>query len=138
MATLSSQKSAGRGLRAPLAICFLLLGCAGPTPAPPPTPQPPASHRELARRYAPVIHQGAASTQDFITAVDFDGDWVGNNNWENQPTGDLSAHVYYSVVETETHWFLFYAIFPPATTPRTRAKNRTVVTKTIRRNSSPK
>lgn len=72
-----------------------------------------ASYLELAHCYAPVIHQGVASDQDFITAVNFDGDWIGNNNWENQPTGDRSAYVYYSVVETETHWFLFYALFHP-------------------------
>lgn len=67
----------------------------------------------LAYRYAPVIHQGAATDQDYITAVDFDGDWIGNNNWENQPIGNLAAYVYYSVVETKTHWFLFYSLFHP-------------------------
>jgi len=96
-----------------VAVGFLVPGCAGSTTATPGTPPSPASHLELARHYAPVIYQGAASDQDFITAVDFDGDWVGNNNWENQPTGDLSAHVYYSVAETETHWFLFYSLFHP-------------------------
>lgn len=67
----------------------------------------------LAKHYAPVIHQGAASEQDYITAFDFDGDWIGNNNWENQPIGDLSAYVYYSVIESKTHWFLFYSLFHP-------------------------
>ena len=43
-------------------------------------------YESLARHYAPVIHQGAASDQDYITALDFDSDWIGNNNWENQPT----------------------------------------------------
>ncbi|RME49810.1 MAG: hypothetical protein D6796_04325, partial [Caldilineae bacterium] len=71
------------------------------------------SYDELAARYAPVIYQGFATDQDYLTAVDFDGDWVSNNNWQNQPTGDLSAHVYYSVIESGTHWFLFYAIFHP-------------------------
>ncbi len=71
------------------------------------------SYRELALRWAPIIYQGAASDQDYITRVDFDGDWVGNNNWENQPTGDLSAYVYYSVTETETHYFIFYSLFHP-------------------------
>jgi hypothetical protein len=102
-------------------VTLALSSCAPPTPAAaPPLSSPPfggkeggASHQELARHYAPIIRQGVASDQDFITAVDFDGDWVGNNNWENQPTGDLSAYVYYSVAETETHWFLFYALFHP-------------------------
>jgi hypothetical protein len=93
----------------------LLLGCGNQTPTPEPVvvAQAPASHEELARRYAPVIRQGTASDQDYLTAADFDGDWVSNNNWENQPTGDLSAYVYYSVAETETHWFLFYSLFHP-------------------------
>jgi hypothetical protein len=98
-----------------LAFILLLLGCGGSTPAPEPTDaaQPPASHEGLVRHYAPVIQHGVATDQDFITGVEFDGDWVSNNNWENQPAGDLSAHVYYSVAETETHWFLFYALFHP-------------------------
>jgi len=67
----------------------------------------------LAQHYAPVIYHGTASDQDFLTRANFDGDWISNNNWENQPTGDLSAYVYYSVVETETHWFVFYSLFHP-------------------------
>lgn len=67
----------------------------------------------IAMHYAPIIYQGAASDQDYLTRVDFDEDWIGNNNWENQTTGDLSAHVYYSVIETETHWFIFYSLFHP-------------------------
>lgn len=97
-------------------VLLALAGCAdsGPTPAPSTgSAEAPASHEELARRYAPVIHQGTFSDQDFITAVDFDGDWISNNNWENQAGGDLSAYVYYSVTETDSHWFLFYALFHP-------------------------
>jgi len=73
----------------------------------------PVSHEELALRYGPIIYQGVATSKDYITALDFDGDWIGNNNWENQPIGDLRAHVYYSVIESETHWFLFYSLFHP-------------------------
>ena len=93
-------------------VTLALTSCASPTPAAT-LPASPPSYEDLAFYYAPVIHQGVASDQDFIVAVDFDGDWVGNNNWENQPTGDLSACVYYSVVKTETHWFLFYSLFHP-------------------------
>lgn len=98
-----------------IVVLLLALACAGPatTPMPVVSPEAPASPAELARRYAPVIRHGSASSQDYITAADFDGDWVGSNNWENQPTGDLSAHVYYSVIETSSHWFLFYALFHP-------------------------
>jgi len=99
-----------------LALACLLASCgpATPTPLPPvETGQPPPSYFDLARHYAPAIYQGAASDQDYIAAADFDGDWIGNNNWENQPSGDLSARVYYSLVETESHWFLFYALYHP-------------------------
>ena len=72
-----------------------------------------AFYYELAKHYAPVIYQGAVSDQDYIAALDFDGDWIGNNNWENQPRGDLAAYVYYSVIESRSHWFLFYSLFHP-------------------------
>ncbi len=94
-------------------LLFLLAGCNTPPTPTPNAPQPAASHEALATHYAPIIYQGAASDQDFLTAVDFDGDWIGNNNWEHQPTGDLRAFVYNSVIETETHWFLFYALYHP-------------------------
>ena len=61
-----------------------------------------------------VLYQGAASDQDYLTAMDFDGDWVGNSNWKNQPEGDLTAVVYSSIIETETHYYLFYALFHPS------------------------
>jgi len=95
-----------------LACALATCGQAAPQLTPVP-PGPPASYDALARRYAPIIHQGAASDQDFVTAADFDGDWIGNNNWQNQPSGNLAAYVYYSVVETETHWYLFYSLFHP-------------------------
>lgn len=96
-------------------LCLLVAGGCGPEatgPAPAGT-QAAATYEELARHYAPVIQQGAASDQDYITAADLDGDWIGSNNWENQPAGDLAAYVYYSVIETETHWFCFYSLFHP-------------------------
>lgn len=78
---------------------------------------------ELALRYAP-IHEQEVHTRgshalrgeaDFITAYDFDGDDDASNNWDH--TGDprfpLSAHAYYSVVETATHWYLTYQFFHP-------------------------
>ena len=99
-----------------LALVSLLVSCGPGAPTMVPAPaatQSPASHVDLARHYAPVIYQGAATDQDYITAVDMDSDWIGSNNWENQPSGDLSAHVYNSVIETESHWFLFYSLFHP-------------------------
>ena len=72
---------------------------------------------DLAAHWAPVIYQDTDSTYykgDYITRFDFDGDWVGNNNWENLDNYDLIwAYVYYAVIETETHYFIFYMFFHP-------------------------
>lgn len=67
----------------------------------------------LARRFAPVWRQDTASDQDFLTAIDFDGNWVGDDNWENQPLFPARATVYWGGVETDTHVFLTYATFHP-------------------------
>lgn len=77
----------------------------------------PQSEREVAARFAPVFYQalGDNPRSDYITNFDFDGDWFGDNNWQN--AGDkrfpLKAYVYYAVAETPTHYFLHYAVFHP-------------------------
>lgn len=77
------------------------------------------THEEIAIHYAPVIDQavnvllGAGGRGDFITAVDYDGDWSCLNNWENLVSGDLRAVVYYSVQETDTHYFAGYYFYHP-------------------------
>jgi hypothetical protein len=74
-----------------------------------------ASHREdLARRFAPVIVQDCASRADYITRFDFDGDWNGRNNWENlTDSRPLPAFVYFSVIETVSHYYFTYSLFHP-------------------------
>lgn len=73
--------------------------------------------REIAVRFAPIFYQalGENPRSDYITNFDFDGDWRGDNNWENLDNKKfpLLAHVYYSVSETATHYFLHYAVFHP-------------------------
>lgn len=70
---------------------------------------------EIAARFAPVFYQalGENKRADYITNFDFDGDWRGDNNWThtNDENFRLKAFVYYSVVETETHFFIHYAVF---------------------------
>lgn len=83
----------------------------------------PAFRAELALRYAPIHHQdvhtrGAhalSGAADYLTAVDFDGDNDAGNNWDNagDPRFALSAHAYFSVVETPSHWFITYDFFHP-------------------------
>jgi len=95
------------------------------------------THEEIAARWAPIHYQDTDSSDyfgDLITAVDYDGDWEATNNWDSLHLGDyfdpdrcpgllpichdthqhaLPAHVYYSVVETCTHWYIIYDFFHP-------------------------
>ncbi|MGA9998194.1 MAG: hypothetical protein WBP93_22465 [Pyrinomonadaceae bacterium] len=76
-----------------------------------------ARDRQIAATFAPIFYQalGDSPRHDYITNFDFDGDWRGNNNWENSanPRFPLKAYIYYSVSETETHFFIHYAAFHP-------------------------
>ncbi|MFP2908859.1 hypothetical protein ACLESD_28175 [Pyxidicoccus sp. 3LFB2] len=75
----------------------------------------------LAKRWAPIHYQdvdvtgshGLSGRGDYLTRVDFDGDWSGTNNWENTASRPLTAHAYHSLVETSTHWYLVYTFFHP-------------------------
>ncbi len=72
----------------------------------------------LALRWAPVHYQDTDSSDydaDYLSTVNFDSDWDAKNNWERQDDNLswLSGAVYYSVVETGTHWHLVYAFYHP-------------------------
>lgn len=74
--------------------------------------------RELAEHWAPVIFQDTdetAAKADYITRFDFDGNWRGWDNYDHLDdyAASLPAYVYYWVVETDTHWFIGYAMFHP-------------------------
>ena len=113
---------------------------AAPAPAKQPTPQaqpvtqaaaqaasapPPLSAREgeardIAIRFAPVWHQRMAGSDaehryELCTVFDFDGDWIGNNNWAHaaDPQYKIWAFVYYSVIESDDYYFLHYACYHP-------------------------
>lgn len=78
---------------------------------------------DLVKRWAPIHYMDVDATgtyseggkSDYITAIDYDGDWNAENNWDNLPDygNALGAHCYYSVAETRTHWFITYAFFHP-------------------------
>ena len=78
-------------------------------------------NQRLAYRWAPIHSQdvdvtggsGVGGKADFITNIDFDGEWDTLNNWENTDNHPLRAYVYYSVVATRTHWFIVYAFYHP-------------------------
>jgi len=84
---------------------------------------------EIAENYAPDFYQdvdvtdGWCSAQsksgsaDWITAVDYDGDWDTSNNWNNmvaaRDRGELLPYVYYYATYTETHFFILYSVYHP-------------------------
>ena len=67
---------------------------------PPPASAPaPVAADDYASHWAPVWYQDTDSSRpwaDYITGVDFDGDWQGDNNWDNlaKGRGDRSAKIY--------------------------------------------
>jgi hypothetical protein len=75
---------------------------------------------EAVHKYAPVIFQETNKKAnpehwDFITSIDFDGDLQSNNNEKSIKSNKnpLPATVYYSLVESETHYFIVYSLFHP-------------------------
>ncbi|MBC6447676.1 hypothetical protein [Actinokineospora xionganensis] len=73
---------------------------------------------ELATRWAPIHYQDTDSSDydaDYLSKIDFDLEWDTLNNWEHQDDvlSRLTGTVYYSVVETSTHWFLGYGFYHP-------------------------
>jgi hypothetical protein len=86
--------------------------------AAPGSAQAQADDAQLARHWAPVHYQDTDSSDydaDYLSTVNFDGDWNAANNWGRQDDNPswLSGAVYYSVVETGTHWFLLYGFYHP-------------------------
>jgi hypothetical protein len=112
---MSARHFGARGL-----LCSLTLAASGAHAA---AASDAAFRAELALRWAPIHHQqvhrqgehGLNGAGDFITAIDFDGDDDARNNWDHagDPRFSLSAHAYYSVVETGTHFYLTYLFFHP-------------------------
>lgn len=118
------------GLR--VAVSLLMAGTAGcafeidesyEEVSAPLTAADPSGRAALALRWAPIHYQDVDPTgshalsgrADYITRVDFDGDWNTRNNWDNAGLASypLQAHAYYSVVETSTHWFILYMFYHP-------------------------
>jgi len=81
----------------------------------------PLERAELALRWAPIHVMDVDQTgshalggrSDYITRLDFDGDWNARNNWDRASSMSLPAYAYVSVVETVSHWFLVYTFFHP-------------------------
>lgn len=87
------------------AICLSLAGVAHAGP-----------YDALVFHHAPVHYQDTDSSDypsDYITAFDYDSDRISTNNWDNRGNGLWPATVYYSVVESCTHYFISYSFFHP-------------------------
>lgn len=101
-------------------LATLLTGLAvtGSALVAPASPAAAVTDLELATRWAPIHYQDTDSSDydaDYVSAVDYDGEWDTLNNWEHQDDSlaRLTAVAYYSVVETSTHWFIGYAFYHP-------------------------
>jgi hypothetical protein len=73
---------------------------------------------DLALHHAPVIFQDTDSSLahgDYLTRFEYDNNEIADDNWDSfQAHSDaLSAFVYYSVVETQAHWYIAYGFFHP-------------------------
>jgi hypothetical protein len=75
---------------------------------------------KIALKYAPIICQETEGNQDeryqdYFCCADYDGDIKANNNWDNLPLfkDDLKAEVYFSLVETASHYFILYSVYHP-------------------------
>lgn len=93
-----------------LTLVIFLSGILAPTFA-----QSNDARYKLAAFHAPIVFQetGHNPKADALTKFDFDGDHIGNNNWENLPTHPTPAFVYYDVRESKTHYFIMYSFFHP-------------------------
>ncbi|HDH96861.1 MAG TPA: hypothetical protein ENF73_03930 [Proteobacteria bacterium] len=70
---------------------------------------------ELAQQFAPIIVQrvGSSPEADRPIPFDFDENLYPYDNWENTALYRGPSTVYFSLVETETHAFIFYFFYYP-------------------------
>jgi hypothetical protein len=71
--------------------------------------------RALAEHHAPMLAQETwwEPKADYITRFDYDNDLIGDNNWDDLEKGTSQAYLYYTALETSSHWFLIYNAFHP-------------------------
>jgi hypothetical protein len=75
------------------------------------------AHRALAMRYAPVVHQEIdrdRPTSDLFTRLDFDDNFVAEDNFDNFRDIELKSSAYYNILETESHYYIQYFFYYPA------------------------
>jgi len=74
---------------------------------------------EIAYRYAPIIYTNNDVPGDWITRMDYDGDWDLTNNAskERLTSKEFDAkndvHIYYDVIETTNYYLISYMVYHP-------------------------
>ncbi len=71
---------------------------------------------ELSYAHAPIHYQATDKLNlkaDMLTSLNYDGNWIADDNWDNFNKGNFSAVVYYSVSETKSNWFILYSFYHP-------------------------
>jgi hypothetical protein len=76
------------------------------------------ARRDLALHHAPIIYQDTNDRLpegDYLTRFDYDGNQRADDNWDSfeEHRDGIAAFAYYSVVETEDHWYIVYGFFHP-------------------------
>ncbi|MBI4868412.1 MAG: hypothetical protein HY816_15850 [Candidatus Wallbacteria bacterium] len=116
----AGQPKSGRDLVIPGDVLYADHAAGGAPAVEPET----SRYARIAAHWAPVVLQDTDDTNtaaDWLTPVDYDGDWNTRNNWENLERWRSpvlkslaqSAVAYWWVVETPTHWFVGYAFYHP-------------------------
>ena len=99
-------------------LCSLFETCLSTTPE---APKLFSFEQQLAFRWAPIHYQDVDQTggdalggkSDYITSINYDGEWQTNNNWEALSNTPAIGYAYYSIVSSSTHWFIVYAFYHP-------------------------
>ncbi len=75
-----------------------------------------APYEKLARRYAPTLRQTVANGNDQydqLRSFDYDGNWQAGDNGVNLSKFPALGQVGWSVIETQSHFFITYVYFWP-------------------------
>ena len=96
----------------------------------------------LAAQWKPLIYQqNRLEKQDIklnvSVPVDYDHDWRTNNNWYNFLFFPLQEAMYYSVVESETHYYIgYYQYYPRYTAGREQEHDFTGILLSVLKNAA--
>ena len=101
---------------------------------------------QIALQWAPIHLQDVdrsgsdalGGKSDYLTAIDYDGDWDTSNNWEALSNHAAHAAAYYSVVHTQDYAFIIYAFYHPRDWVNDKSENGSLRVPAILRGSVSK